>query len=73
MVDLQLKTSLDMIGKIHIKNGCNHAKISLVKNDGEDIRWMILHVRKEKTNMEDIETINPEVEIDHQNKIPTSS
>jgi hypothetical protein len=67
MVDLQLKTSLDMIGKLHIKHGWNHAEISLVNNDGEDMRWIT------KINMEDVEIINPEVEIDHQNKIPTSS
>nr|WIL60004.1 nodulation protein [Melilotus officinalis] len=61
LLDLRLKASLDMIGKLCIKNGWNHAEISLVKNGGEDMKWMRLHVREQKTNMEDIQIINPDV------------
>lgn len=59
MLDLRLKTSLGMIGKLHIKNGWKHAEISLVKNGGEDMKWMRLHVRDEKSRMADIQIINP--------------
>jgi hypothetical protein len=61
---LQLKASLDMIGKLHINNEWNHAEISLVKNSGEDMKWMRLHVQEQKTNMADIQIINPEVTIE---------
>ncbi|PNY04073.1 disease resistance protein (TIR-NBS-LRR class) [Trifolium pratense] len=43
-LSVALKASLDMIGKLRIKNGWNHAEISLVKNCGQDMKWMKLHI-----------------------------
>ncbi|GAU42555.1 hypothetical protein TSUD_240310 [Trifolium subterraneum] len=68
LLDLHLKASLDMIGKLHIKNGWNRVEISLVKNSGQDIKWMRLHVREQKTSMEDIQIINPKVAIEGKEK-----
>ncbi|XP_045810953.1 disease resistance protein Roq1-like [Trifolium pratense] len=68
LLDLQLKASLDMIGKLRIMNGWNHAEISLVKHSGQDMKWMRLHVQEQKTSMADIQIINPKVTIEGKEK-----
>ncbi|PNY10327.1 disease resistance protein (TIR-NBS-LRR class) [Trifolium pratense] len=65
---LHLKASLDMIGKLRIMNGWNHAEISLVKHSGQDMKWMRLHVQEQKTSMADIQIINPKVTIEGKEK-----
>lgn len=57
LLNLRFKANLDMIGELNIKNGWNHAEISLAKND---VKWKRLHVQEQKTNMEDIQIINPD-------------
>lgn len=70
LLELRLKASLDMTGKLFIKNGWNHAEISLT-NKGEYMEWMRLHVWEQKSNMADVETINPDVATEGKEKSHT--
>ncbi|XP_045810954.1 TMV resistance protein N-like [Trifolium pratense] len=68
LLDVQLKASLDMIGKLHFENGWNHAEFRLMKNGGEYMKQTRVYVQEQMINMPDIQFINPEVPIGKENK-----
>ncbi|CAI8587884.1 unnamed protein product [Vicia faba] len=72
LLELRLKASLDMTGKLCIKNGWNHAEISLT-NKGEYMKWMRLHVWEQKSNTADVHAIYPDVAIEGKEKCHTWS
>jgi hypothetical protein len=68
LLDVQLKTSLDMIGRIQFENGWNHAELLLMKNRREYMKWTGVYVREQMMNIPNIQFINPEVPIGEENK-----
>jgi hypothetical protein len=68
LLDVQLKVSFDMIGRLQFEDGWHHAELLLMKNGREYMKWWRVYAREQMMNMADILLINPEVPIGKENK-----